>query len=161
MFSKPKITDPIEPVRPTPAVTSAPPAGAPGVESAQPKAKPAPSTISSDLTVVGNVHTTGDMQVDGKIEGDIRAHMLTVGENAVISGEIVADDVGRPSRRPRDPRRRRAGRRAIRAFFFCCFFFFFFCFFDERQRRGNHIDRIAHIFLLQIHGLIRLLIERI
>jgi cytoskeletal protein CcmA (bactofilin family) len=93
MFSKPKITDPIEPARPMPTAPSAPAPGAPAFESAAPKAKPAPSTISSDLTVVGNVHTTGDMQVDGKIEGDIRAHMLTVGENAVISGEIVADDV--------------------------------------------------------------------
>jgi cytoskeletal protein CcmA (bactofilin family) len=37
--------------------------------------------------------TTGDMQVEGTIEGDIRAHMLTVGESAVISGEIVADDI--------------------------------------------------------------------
>jgi cytoskeletal protein CcmA (bactofilin family) len=43
--------------------------------------------------VVGNVTTTGDMQVDGTIEGDIRAHMLTVGEAATISGEILADDV--------------------------------------------------------------------
>jgi cytoskeletal protein CcmA (bactofilin family) len=58
-----------------------------------PKPKPAPSTISSDLTVTGNVVTTGDMQVEGIIEGDIRAHMLTVGEGAVISGEIVADDI--------------------------------------------------------------------
>lgn len=89
MFSKPKITDPIEPARtedrPAPPPMSAP-AGAP-------KPKPAPSTIASDLTVTGNVVTTGDMQVDGVIEGDIRAHLLTVGEGATISGEIVADDI--------------------------------------------------------------------
>ena len=93
MFSKPKINDPIETARaderqqPQPA--AAPASAAP--VSVAPKPKPAPSTISSDLTVVGNVTTTGDMQVDGKIEGDIRAHMLTVGEAATISGEIVAD----------------------------------------------------------------------
>ena len=33
------------------------------------------------------------MQVEGAIEGDIRAHLLTVGEGAVIKGEVIADDV--------------------------------------------------------------------
>lgn len=57
------------------------------------KAKPPTSSLSSDLIVTGNVKTTGDIQVEGKIKGDIRAHLLTVGESAVIEGEIVADDV--------------------------------------------------------------------
>lgn len=58
-----------------------------------PRAKPAASVLSSDLTVVGNIKTTGDIQVEGVVEGDIRAHLLTVGESATIKGEIVADDV--------------------------------------------------------------------
>ncbi len=37
--------------------------------------------------------TTGDIQVEGTVEGDIQAHLLTVGENATIKGEVVADDV--------------------------------------------------------------------
>ena len=37
--------------------------------------------------------TTGDIQVEGTVEGDIRAHLLTVGETATIRGEIVADDI--------------------------------------------------------------------
>ncbi|MDR5651349.1 bactofilin family protein [Ruixingdingia sedimenti] len=57
------------------------------------KAKPAASVLSSDLTVVGNLKTTGDIQVEGVVEGDIRAHLLTVGESATIRGEIVADDI--------------------------------------------------------------------
>ncbi|MFC7705128.1 polymer-forming cytoskeletal protein [Plastorhodobacter daqingensis] len=57
------------------------------------KAKPAASILSSDLTIVGNLKTTGDIQVEGTVEGDIRAHLLTVGEQATIRGEIVADDV--------------------------------------------------------------------
>ena len=98
MFSKPKINDPIEPAkpaepRPTPAAAAPAPSQAASAPSPMPKPKPAPSTISSDLIVTGNVVTTGDMQVEGTIEGDIRAHMLTVGESAVISGEIVADDI--------------------------------------------------------------------
>jgi cytoskeletal protein CcmA (bactofilin family) len=34
-----------------------------------------------------------DIQVEGQVHGDIRAHLLTVGEGATIEGEIVADDV--------------------------------------------------------------------
>ena len=31
--------------------------------------------------------------MEGTVEGDIRAHLLTVGEGATIKGEVVADDV--------------------------------------------------------------------
>lgn len=51
------------------------------------------SVLSADLTVVGNLRSTGDIQIEGTVEGDIRAHMLTVGESATIRGEIVADDI--------------------------------------------------------------------
>ncbi|MFT4791923.1 MAG: cytoskeletal protein CcmA (bactofilin family) [Paracoccaceae bacterium] len=97
MFSKSKITDPIEPKRdaavarpsPTPSAAPSAPAGAP----ASTRPKSAPSVLSQDLTITGNITTTGDVQVEGSIEGDIRAHLLTVGETATIRGEIVADDV--------------------------------------------------------------------
>ena len=58
-----------------------------------PKGKACTSILSSDLTVVGNLKTAGDIQVEGTVEGDIRAHMLIVGETATIRGEIVADDI--------------------------------------------------------------------
>ena len=58
-----------------------------------PKAKPHASVLSSDLTVVGNLKTSGDIQIEGVVEGDVRAHLLTVGETATIKGEIVADDI--------------------------------------------------------------------
>ena len=57
------------------------------------KPKPAPSVLSSDLTIKGNVRTTGDVQIEGTVEGDIRAHLLTVGEGATVKGEVMADDV--------------------------------------------------------------------
>ena len=57
------------------------------------RAKPAASTLSSDLTITGNLNTTGDIVVEGEVDGDIRAHLLTVGETATIRGEIVADDI--------------------------------------------------------------------
>ncbi|TQS73115.1 polymer-forming cytoskeletal protein [Rhodobacteraceae bacterium] len=58
-----------------------------------PRGKPAVSVLSSDLSITGNIRTTGDVQVEGVVEGDIHAHLLTVGETATIKGEIVADDI--------------------------------------------------------------------
>ncbi|WP_293552347.1 polymer-forming cytoskeletal protein [Parvibaculum sp.] len=53
----------------------------------------APSIISNDLVVHGNLVATGDIQVDGTVEGDIRSQSLTIGEKASINGEIVAEDI--------------------------------------------------------------------
>ena len=39
------------------------------------------------------MRTTGDIQVEGQVEGDIGAHLLTVGESATIRGEVLGDDV--------------------------------------------------------------------
>ena len=60
---------------------------------AAPKAKPPASLLSADLQITGNLRTTGDIQIEGQVEGDIRAHLLTIGEGATVKGECVADDV--------------------------------------------------------------------
>ncbi|UWR21024.1 polymer-forming cytoskeletal protein [Sulfitobacter sp. S190] len=101
MFSKSKINDPApgSSDSPSSAPTSAAPASpAPAPKSNEfkasaPKAKPPASILSSDLHVTGNMKTTGDIQVEGTVEGDIRAHLLTIGETATIKGEVIADDV--------------------------------------------------------------------
>ena len=31
--------------------------------------------------------------MEGTVEGDIRAHLLTIGETATIKGEVIADDI--------------------------------------------------------------------
>ncbi|MFD1344774.1 bactofilin family protein [Litorisediminicola beolgyonensis] len=95
MFSKSKINDPAP--KPDDAKPAAPETPRPAAQSdfkpTAPKAKPAASVLSSDLHITGNLKTTGDIQVEGTVEGDIRAHLLTVGESATIKGEVVADDV--------------------------------------------------------------------
>ena len=58
-----------------------------------PKPKASPSVLSSDLNIRGNLITTGDIQIEGNLQGDIKAHLLTVGESATIKGEVIADDV--------------------------------------------------------------------
>ncbi|WP_299549267.1 polymer-forming cytoskeletal protein [uncultured Tateyamaria sp.] len=98
MFSKSKINDPA-PSRDAEkkAAPAAPAPAAPKQQSefkaSAPKAKPPASLLSADLHVTGNMKTTGDIQVEGTVEGDIRAHLLTIGESATIKGEVVADDV--------------------------------------------------------------------
>ena len=57
------------------------------------KPKPAASVLSSDLTIQGNVLSSGDIQVEGIVEGDIRAHSLVVGETATVKGEVIAEEV--------------------------------------------------------------------
>ena len=64
-----------------------------GAGSSAMKPKVAPSMLSADLIVKGDLRTAGDIQIEGEIEGNIQAHLLTVGEGAVVRGEVVADDI--------------------------------------------------------------------
>ncbi len=100
MFSKSKINEPGPKAGEAGAADAADKAPAPSsppassdFKASAPKPKPAASALSSDLHITGNVKTTGDINVEGTVEGDIRAHMLTIGESATIKGEVVADDV--------------------------------------------------------------------
>ncbi|MCQ0971696.1 polymer-forming cytoskeletal protein [Paracoccus sp. TK19116] len=101
MFSKTRVTD--TPAR-NQSATSTPeaeprPAPQPTPERSEAPApaptrqRGTPSVMSSDLTVTGNIRTEGDIVVEGTVEGDIRAHQLTVGESATIKGEVVAEEV--------------------------------------------------------------------
>ncbi len=99
MFSKSKINEPAQKTAETGPATdyrqgqTQSDSGAGEVKTQAPKAKPPASVLSSDLNVTGNLKTTGDIQVEGTIEGDIRAHLLTIGEGATVKGEVIADDV--------------------------------------------------------------------
>lgn len=59
-----------------------------------PPAKPAvPSILSSDLKMVGDMASDGEIHLDGAVDGDIRAKVLLVGETAHVKGEINAEQV--------------------------------------------------------------------
>ena len=94
MFSKSKINEPgskttaeAKPATPTSAPVSPPSPSE--FKASAPKPKPPASTLSADLHITGNIKTSGDIQVEGTVEGDIRAHLLTIGESATIKGEAV------------------------------------------------------------------------
>lgn len=59
----------------------------------KPSARVVPSIISSDMRIVGSVHSQGEMTIDGKIEGDVKADSLTIGSEGEIVGEIIAQQV--------------------------------------------------------------------
>jgi len=100
MFSKSKINEPGSPAAPASTDTAARHASAAPAPTTQndfkssaPKAKPPASQMSTDLHITGNLKTTGDIQIEGTVDGDIRAHLLTIGEGATVNGECMADDV--------------------------------------------------------------------
>ena len=51
------------------------------------------SQISADLTIIGNLVSRGEVQIDGEIQGDLHAASIVVGENARITGNVVAEEV--------------------------------------------------------------------
>lgn len=59
--------------------------------SVAPNGKAAPfSVIGSDVRIVGDIITKGEMHVDGQVEGDLICETLVVGETGCITGEVVA-----------------------------------------------------------------------
>lgn len=53
----------------------------------------APSIIGSDVEIQGNVKTSGELQLDGKIMGDINCGSLVMGETGAVTGLVQADNV--------------------------------------------------------------------
>ena len=53
----------------------------------------APSIISADMVINGTINSSGDIQIDGRIEGDVRSVGLVIGDKAEINGEVLAEDV--------------------------------------------------------------------
>jgi cytoskeletal protein CcmA (bactofilin family) len=52
-----------------------------------------PSIISADLQITGNLRSNGDIQIDGRIDGDVDTKSLTIGEGAEINGTIMCERV--------------------------------------------------------------------
>lgn len=60
----------------------------------QPSRRPqstGPSIINSDVMIRGSVTTKGELQLDGAVEGDVRARKLTVGGS--IKGDVTGEEV--------------------------------------------------------------------
>jgi cytoskeletal protein CcmA (bactofilin family) len=53
----------------------------------------APTIVSADMVINGTLASTGDVQIDGRVEGDVRSAALVIGDKAEVLGEIHAEDV--------------------------------------------------------------------
>ncbi len=51
------------------------------------------SVIGPDLIVTGNLETTGELQIDGDVQGDVYASRIVISEQARVVGELVADEI--------------------------------------------------------------------
>ena len=52
--------------------------------------KLAPSILGSDLTVIGDIKTKGDVHIDGRVDGNITASGVIIGEKGTVIGKIIA-----------------------------------------------------------------------
>ncbi len=51
------------------------------------------SVIGTDLNVIGNLQSKGEIQIEGQVQGDLLASRIVIGPNAKITGGLVADDI--------------------------------------------------------------------
>lgn len=87
------------PVSVPPSVNTASPAQSSNSQSSswqlgvRPGERVAPSVIGTDLTIMGNLVSRGEVQVDGEVQGDIHGTNIVIGEKAKITGGIVGEEV--------------------------------------------------------------------
>lgn len=92
MFSKsnsPKNSSPQQ----TTAPMEVPTMKKPSSPSARPVGNSVPSILGRDIVITGDIKTEGEVQVDGRLDGNIIASVLTVGESGSVNGTIKADRV--------------------------------------------------------------------
>ena len=49
-----------------------------------------PSILGSDLIITGDIKTDGDIQIDGRLDGNLNAGNVTIGEQGVVNGKIIS-----------------------------------------------------------------------
>ena len=77
-----------------PALPNSGPPQIPGARSTQPRrATSVASVIGADLSITGNLESTGEVQIDGELQGDVHAGRIVVGEQALITGALIADEI--------------------------------------------------------------------
>ncbi len=64
-----------------------------GIEAPTPPKKTQPTVVASDINILGNLISDGVVDFDGKLDGNIKCRLLYVRTNAVVNGEITADEV--------------------------------------------------------------------
>jgi cytoskeletal protein CcmA (bactofilin family) len=55
--------------------------------------KSPPSVIACDVNILGNIISDGVLDIDGRVDGNIKCPSVTIRKNARINGDITADSV--------------------------------------------------------------------
>jgi cytoskeletal protein CcmA (bactofilin family) len=72
----------------TPSASGGQPAAAP--RPTQSRQAGVPSILGRDISITGDIKTDGDVQVDGRLDGNIKAGTLTIGEQGAVNGKVIA-----------------------------------------------------------------------
>jgi cytoskeletal protein CcmA (bactofilin family) len=81
-----------QPVAPAPE-TKRPQAYAQPISTGTAPQAPSVSVISKALKITGQLESTEDIQIEGEVDGDVRAVSVSVGQNAKIKGTVRGDEV--------------------------------------------------------------------
>lgn len=60
---------------------------------ANPRKSASPSVIAADMNVLGNIVSDGVLDIDGQIDGNVRAHTVSIRPNGKIRGDVLAEQV--------------------------------------------------------------------
>ncbi|CAM3810685.1 MULTISPECIES: bactofilin family protein [Pseudoalteromonas] len=52
-----------------------------------------PSIISEDVRLTGSLISQGEVQLDGRIDGDVRVNHLVIGNTGCVEGSVIAESV--------------------------------------------------------------------
>ena len=55
--------------------------------------KSAPSVISADMNVLGSIISDSFIDIDGKVDGNVKCESVIIRENGVVKGDVVASNV--------------------------------------------------------------------
>ena len=56
-------------------------------------ARQPPSILGTDIRIEGQLNSKGDIQLDGRIDGNVNSVSLTIGKKAHVNGDVNADDL--------------------------------------------------------------------
>ena len=60
------------------------------VQTAKASSAGIPSILGKDIIIAGDIKTKGDVQIDGRVEGNVIANHVMIGEHGAVNGKISA-----------------------------------------------------------------------
>ena len=52
-----------------------------------------PSILTGEVVIDGHLLSGGELQIDGEVNGDVRARAVVIDVNGVVHGEVAAEDI--------------------------------------------------------------------